>query len=232
MVQYYWPLNLMIFCVHVTMLPPPTKKCNGFYQSFPIRHRLRCRHGGIVIKSHNEVRDDLLYLAWWYFPPSCVHNKPLIHRGHIRQYGEVRKGRGRLETRGDVIIQDLWESQNDSIIDIILGDPGCDSHKKEPTRTLLDWWENKRRTKTASIATSNGIFSPFVLSFDDMLGKEALVVLANLSRLIAAKLEEPISNVWGWVNGRITITVVRSYYFMICGDPLPSTLKYRDQDWE
>ena len=100
-----------------------------------------------------------------------------------------------METRGDVIIQDLWESQNDSIIDIILGDPGCDSHKKEPTRTLLDWWENKRRTKTASIATSNGIFSPFVLSFDDMLGKEALVVLANLSRLIAAKLEEPISNV-------------------------------------
>ena len=35
-------------------------------------------------------------------------------------------------------------------------------------------------------------FSPFVIYVDGIIGKDALVVLANLSRLIAAKMEEPI----------------------------------------
>ena len=56
---------------------------------------------------------------------------------------------------------------------------------------------------------------PFFLSVDGMLGKEALVVLTNLSRLIATNLEEPLSQVRGWVNGRIAIAVVRSHYRMI-----------------
>ena len=53
------------------------------------------------------------------------------------------------------------------------------------------------------------MFSQFSLSVDGMLGKEALFVLANLSRLMAEKLEKSISHVFDWVNGRITIMVVR-----------------------
>ena len=40
-------------------------------------------------------------------------------------------------------------------------------------------------------------FSPFVLSIDGILGKEALVVLANLSQLMAKKKDEPISHLRG-----------------------------------
>ena len=76
------------------------------------------------------------------------------------------------------------------------------------------------------------MFSPFVLSVDGIIGKEALVVLANLSRLMAAKPEEPISHVCGWVNGRIAITVVRSYSHMIRGARLPSPLRDRELDWD
>ena len=42
-----------------------------------------------------------------------------------------------------------------------------------------------------------------------MIGKEALVVLQNLSRLMAEKMEEPISYVRGWINSQIVITVAR-----------------------
>ena len=38
-----------------------------------------------------------------------------------------------------------------------------------------------------------------------MLGREALVVLANLSELVASKMDKPIAHMWGWVNGRIAI---------------------------
>ena len=46
-------------------------------------------------------------------------------------------------------------------------------------------------------------FSPFVLSVYGMIGKEALVVHTNMSQLMATKLEEPLSHIRGWVNGRI-----------------------------
>ena len=58
-----------------------------------------------------------------------------------------------------------------------------------------------------------------------MLGKEALVILEILSLLMAAKMEEPIWYVQGWVNSWIAITVARSYYHMIRGARLPSTLR-------
>ena len=54
-------------------------------------------------------------------------------------------------------------------------------------------------------------FYPFFLSVDGMSGKEAQVVLDNLSQLMAGKMEEPIYHVKGWVNVRISIAVARLY---------------------
>ena len=65
-----------------------------------------------------------------------------------------------------------------------------------------------------------------------MLGKETLVVLANMSRLMAAKMDEPISHVRGWVNGPIVIVVARSYSGMIRGACITSPLQDREPDWE
>ena len=57
------------------------------------------------------------------------------------------------------------------------------------------------------------------------MGKEAQVILATLSQLMDAKIEEPISHVKGWVNGQIAIMVTRSYYRMLCIDRFSSTLR-------
>ena len=40
-------------------------------------------------------------------------------------------------------------------------------------------------------------------------GKESKVLLVTLSLLMAAKMEEPISHVKGWVNGQIAIKAAR-----------------------
>ena len=60
-------------------------------------------------------------------------------------------------------------------------------------------------------------FSLFVLSIHGKIGREALVVLEILSRLMVAKMDEPILHVQCWINGRIEIAVARSYSLMICG---------------
>ena len=74
-------------------------------------------------------------------------------------------------------------------------------------------------------------FSPFFLSVDGILRKEALVVLSGFSRLMAEKHEEPMSQVQGWINGRIAIVVTRLYYSMIHGARLPSPLREQEPDW-
>ena len=74
--------------------------------------------------------------------------------------------------------------------------------------------------------------SPFVLSIDGMLGREALVLLATLSRLMVAKIYKPILHVRGWINGRIIITVEISYPHIISGDRLTIHLQDRVPVWD
>ena len=65
-----------------------------------------------------------------------------------------------------------------------------------------------------------------------MLGREALVMLSQLSRVTEEKREEPPSQVRGWVNRRINIAIVRSYSQMIRRARPPSPLREREPDWD
>ena len=67
--------------------------------------------------------------------------KPLIHQGRNISEEELLQGRGVLDTRSDVLIQVIEESQDDTIIDVRLGYSDCETHKKESIKTLLDQWE-------------------------------------------------------------------------------------------
>ena len=67
---------------------------------------------------------------------------------------------------------------------------------------LLAWWETIKKNKYGKHCHGQGnLFSPFVFSVNNMLGKESLVILVQLSRTMAAKIDKPISNVGGWKNG-------------------------------
>ena len=82
-----------------------------------------------------------------------------------------------------------------------------------------------------STVTTNG-FSLFVLSVDGMLGRESLILLYQFSQAMAKKREQPLSQVWGWVNGHIAIIVVRSCSRMISRVQLPIPLQEREPGWD
>ena len=65
-----------------------------------------------------------------------------------------------------------------------------------------------------------------------MMGKEAQFILANLSRLMAEKMDEPILHVKVWYNGRTEISVVRSYYRVLHRSHITSPFRDREPDWE
>ena len=49
-----------------------------------------------------------------------------------------------MDTRGNVIIQGLWDRKTDTIIYVKLGDADADTYRFEPMLTLLDWWEKMK----------------------------------------------------------------------------------------
>ena len=132
-----------------------------------------------------------------------------------------------LETRGDVLIRGLWEIHTDAIIDVRFGDSDAETYRKETMDKLLDHWEKEKKDNYGKHCHKQWKNSPFVLSVDGMIRKEALVLLMHLSRLMTKKLKDPLSHVRGWVNGRIETAVTRSYSRMICGACLPSLLQDR-----
>ena len=136
------------------------------------------------------------------------------------------------ETRGNVPIRGLWKTQTEAIIDVRFGD--ADTETWEPYRMdkLLAGWEKTKKDKHGQACyDQQRHFSPFFLSVDGMMGKEALVILATLSRLMAAKLDEPILHVTGWVNNQIAITVARSYSRVLRGARAPSPLRTQEPQW-
>ena len=74
-------------------------------------------------------------------------------------------------------------------------------------------------------------FSPFPLSVDAMIGKDSLIVITNLSQLKEKKPEETLSQLRGWVNGRIEIVVVRFYSRIIHRACLTSPLWDQEPHW-
>ena len=94
------------------------------------------------------------------------------------------------------MVRGLWGFQVDAIIDVKLGDADTDTYKYEPMASLLDRWEKINKYKHGKHCHDQWKqFSPFVLSVERVLGREALVVLSHLSQLVLA-LYGPWFLVW------------------------------------
>ena len=88
------------------------------------------------------------------------------------------------------MIRGLWELQVDVIIDVKLGDADAYTYKNNPMTSLLVRWEKiKKYNHGKHWHDQRKHFSPFALSVDGILGKEAIVVLSQLSRVMAEKRE-------------------------------------------
>ena len=76
------------------------------------------------------------------------------------------------------MIQGLWDRQTDAIIDVKIGDADMNSYKYEPMAELLDRWKTINKDKHGKhFHNQRKKISPFFLSVDGILGREALVIL-------------------------------------------------------
>ena len=79
------------------------------------------------------------------------------------------------------MIQVLWDRQVVAIIEVKLVDADADTYKYEATAVLPARWEKiKKDNHSKHCRDQQKYVSPFVLSVN-MLGREALIVLTQLS---------------------------------------------------
>ena len=88
-----------------------------------------------------------------------------------------------------------------------------ESQEKEKKKKYLEPCLNQRRS-----------FTPFVVSSDGLLGREAKLLLKQLSKLLVDKWQKPYSVIAGIIRSRISIAIIRASHQCIRG----SRISFRD----
>jgi hypothetical protein len=218
--------------------------CDGCGKKFSVRHALECKKGGNVILRHNEIRDELVDLASKAIIPSAVRNEPLIYSScpavKMSELDPTNPAvsrslhKSRDETRGDVCIRGLWSRGTDCIIDVRVTDTDAKSNLTRDPAKVLEVHEKEKKNKyLKACLEQRRDFTPFVVSTDGLIGKEAKTSLKKLSSLLAEKWGKSYSEVCGYVNARMSIAIVRATHLCLRGSRVPtSRMSNRLPQWE
>ena len=143
---------------------------DGCGESFTLQHGLDCPKGGLIISRHNEIRDclgDMAALVW----PQVI-KEPV-----------VREGDPASDDPGlylDLGIRGVWQPQVEALFDIRVIDTGA---------------VEKKRVYRSAVEDRRGNFTPFVLSVDGLLHREASHFVKHLSACLTSRWEKPFSDV-------------------------------------
>jgi hypothetical protein len=156
----------------------------------------------VILRHHNEVRDELADLSAKVIIPSAIRNEPLIHlscpavkmpellpatpavtRNFHKKRGEIR---------GDLCIRGLWTRGTDCIIDDRVTDTDAKSYlSRDPAKVLEAREKEKQRKYLAPCIAQRRNFIPFVVSTNGLLGKEAKCLLKKMSVFLSDEWEKP-----------------------------------------
>ncbi len=187
-----------------------------------------------MISRHNEIRDRLADLSSMALIPSAVRNEPFIHTScPAEKMSDMDQTnhpvtrnlhKNRDELRGDLLVRGFWGRGTDCIIDVRVTDTDAKSNlNKDPAKVLEAHEKEKKRKYLKSCLEQRRHFTPFVVSTDGLIGKEAQTFLKKLSTLLAEKWEKPYSVVCGYVNAQMSIAIVRATHLCLRGSRIPTS---------
>jgi hypothetical protein len=106
-----------------------------------------------------------------------------------------------------LLIRGFWERGTDCIIDVCHG-YRCQQSRRTPPRS---WKPTKKRKEEVPKPRleQRRHFTPFVVSTDGLIGKEAKTLLKKLSSLL--KWEKSLLGRGGYVNAQVSIAIVRAH---------------------
>ena len=168
-------------------------------KQFTVDHALSCPCGGLPSLRHNEIRDvtaDLLN--------EVCHNvstepelQPLS--GELLSHRTANTEDG---ARLDVKAQGFWGDRRQcAFFDVRVFNPLAPSNRRLPLPQCFRSHEKeKRRAYDQRVReVEHGSFTPLVFTAMGGMGKAAKVAYGRIAALIAAKRDQPYSQVIGWM---------------------------------
>jgi hypothetical protein len=215
--------------------------CDGCGAKFDVRHALGCKKGGLVILRHNEINEELCDLASKALVPSAVRVEPMIQTKRTAEGSSSPEAkppvqslsRSNEDDRGDLLIRGFWARGTDVIVDVRVTDTDSKSYRSRDPHKVLAAQENEKKKKyLQACLEQRRHFTPFAVSTDGLIGREAGELLKRLSLRLADKWARPYSVVRGFVNTRMSIAIVRATHLCLRGSRVPHTQISRRPLWE
>jgi hypothetical protein len=187
----------------------------------------------LVIFRHNEIRDELVNLASRAFTPSAARDEPLIHGcatekvktspGKITTQNNHEEAATREDERGDLLIRGFGTAGTGCILDVRVTDTDSKACCKRTPFKVLESQEKEKKWKYLGACLENRRhFTPFVLSVDGLLGREAKTFAKRLAGKLAGKWQKPCSQVCGYVKARLSIAAVCATHLCLRGSRVPA----------
>ena len=209
------------------------KVYDGCGAKFSVEHALSCKKGGLVVGRHNEIRDELAYLATLATSSNRVRNEPYINIGHntegngVPAHANVNTSRANPPTgkdfeRGDVLVHGLFDRNTSCIIDVRVTDTDQPSYlSTTPSKVLKSQERSKKKKYLEACLEQRRHFAPYVVDTYGLLGDEAKSLNKRLGSKLAEKWKSPYSAVMGFVNARVSVAILRATHLCLRGSRVP-----------
>ena len=155
-----------------------------------------CKVSGLIHSRHNESCNSLVWLACAGFQPSNVRDEPhTTHRDNERKYECKKLTESQTEMHCEInsdlcniLIRGFWDSNTDCIIDVRICNVNQASYLTRKPASIVQSAENEKKKKYLEpCLEQRRHFTPFVISCEGLLGKEADIFLKHLSMKFAEK---------------------------------------------
>ena len=108
-------------------------------------------------------------------------------------------------------IRGFWQPQTEAFFDIRVTDTDARSYaQRSVTAVLAKAEEEKKKKYLQAVEESRASFSPFVLSVDGFMAREAKFFMKHLGEKLAVKWSKSYSVVMGWIRARLSFAVLRA----------------------
>ena len=187
-----------------------------------------------MIARHDEIRDELAYLLKLAFPPSAIRSKPRIFQQ--KPVKKVRDGATEEEKadaqeefeaeaakapRGDISARGFWRRQTNCVVDVRLTDTDQRTWRGRSVEKAILAQEREKKEKYLSDCQAARMdFTPFVVSVDGVLGREASMFLKRLTQHLAGRWEAAPSQIANYINTKMSISVLRATHQCLRGSRL------------
>ena len=138
------------------------------------------------------------------------------------------------EHKVELLIRDLWKKGTESVHDMRVMKTYAKSHSsKTPEKCLQEAEWLKKKMYLEACLQQRQHFSPFVASVDRRIWVEAAATLKRIASRLTTKFQQPYFRMCGYINSRVTITLVRATHRCIQGSRVPANkISAQRLQWE